>query len=437
MSIQESILKILSSFPDGASLEDIRAQLNEMVSKRTVQRHLSLLVEEGKINAIGQARARLYVLPKTKIPLSAKASLLLSKMQEPLHMRKSVGYIREFLETYEPNVTYYLPLISRQHLHDIGKTDGDRPAGTYARQIYDRLLIDLSWNSSRLEGNTYSLLETERLLELSEISEGKDVEETQMILNHKVAIEFLVSSAETLEITRYTILNLHALLSQNLLGNPVACGSLRTIPIAIAKSRYTPIQVPQLLAEYFSQIIDKAKAIIDPFEQAFFLMVHLPYLQPFVDVNKRVSRLSANIPLIAKNLSPLSFVDVPQREYINGLLAIYELNQIELLHDVFIWAYERSCLRYSSIQHVMGKPDPFRMRYRVPIAAAVLEVVAGKMDKGQAIITIRKLAQALPASDQERFIETIEVELGGLHEGNIERYKISTAAYSEWKKQWR
>src|SRR4029078_12040630 len=103
---------------------------------------------------------------------------------------------------------------------DIGSSyDRKYPAGTYARHMFERLLIDLSWNSSRLEGNTYSLLETERLLKLSEIVEGKDLKETQMIQNHKEAIEFLVDSASDIGINRRTILNLHAILSYDLLGN--------------------------------------------------------------------------------------------------------------------------------------------------------------------------------------------------------------------------
>ena len=96
--------------------------------------------------------------------------------------------------------------------------DGERPAGTYARQLFSRLLIDLSWNSSRLEGNTYSLLETERLLHLGEAAEGKDAREAQMILNHKAAIELLVDQASETGFNRYTILNLHGLLSDNLLS---------------------------------------------------------------------------------------------------------------------------------------------------------------------------------------------------------------------------
>ena len=98
-----------------------------------------------------------------------------------------------------------------------------------------------------------------------------------------------------------------------------------------------------------------AAEIEDPFEQAFFLMVHLPYLQPFEDVNKRVSRLAANIPFIRHNLCPLSFIDVPQQAYVDAMLGVYELNQVELLRDVFVWAYARSCQQYVAVQQNMGQ----------------------------------------------------------------------------------
>jgi hypothetical protein len=232
-----------------------------------------------------------------------------------------VGYNRAFLDDYRPNDTFYLSPDTRQRLLECGRSpDGERPAGTYARQIFNRLLNDLSWNSSRLEGNTYSLLETERLLELGETAEGKDVLEIQMILNHKAAIELLVEQAEEVGFNRYTILNLHALLSDNLLGNPQACGRLRTIGFGIGGTVYYPLEVPQLIEECFQQVLDTAAAVKDPFEQAFFVMVHLPYLQPFEDVNRRVSRLAANLPLIRLNLCPLSFVDVPERAYVEGVL---------------------------------------------------------------------------------------------------------------------
>jgi Fic family protein len=321
---------------------------------------------------------------------------------------------------------------------ELGRSpDGERPAGTYVRQIFNRLLIDLSWNSSRLEGNTYSLLETERLLELGEAAEGKDAQEAQMILNHKAAIELLVEQAGEVGFNRYTTLNLHALLSDNLLGNPQDCGRLRAIAVGIGGTVYHPLEVPQLIDECFQQVLDTAAAITDPFEQAFFAMVHLPYLQPFEDVNKRVSRLAANLPLIRQNLCPLSFVDVPERAYIDGILGVYELNRIELLRDVFIWAYERSCARYSAVRQSLGEPDAFRLRHRALVAETVSEVVRGGMDKktATAFIQRRAVENMLPA-DQARFIEVVETEVMNLHEGNIARYRVRPSQYQTWRETW-
>ena len=169
-------------------------------------------------------------------------------VRKPVQHRRPVSYNRTFLDDYRPNATFYLSTQARQHLLDMGHTpDGERPAGTYARQIFNRLLIDLSWNSSRLEGNTYSLLETERLLELGEAAEGKEAQEAQMILNHKAAIELLVDQAEEVGFNRYTLLNLHALLSDNLLADPQACGRLRVRPVRIGGTVYYPLEVPQLI----------------------------------------------------------------------------------------------------------------------------------------------------------------------------------------------
>ena len=156
-----------------------------------------------------------------------------------------------------------------------------------------------------------------------------------MILNHKDAIEFLVGTAEDIGFNRYTILNLHATLANNLLADPTAAGRLRHIAVGIERSAFHPLEVPQLIEECFDQVLATASAITDPFEQAFFVMVQLPYLQPFDDVNKRVSRLAANIPLIKGNLSPLSFTDVPRDIYTEAVLGVYELNEYELLKDVF------------------------------------------------------------------------------------------------------
>jgi Fic family protein len=311
------------------------------------------------------------------------------------------------------------------------------PAGTYARHIAHRLLIDLAWNSSRLEGNTYSLLETERLLSAGETAQGKNALEAQMILNHKEAIEFLIASAQEIGFNRYTVLNLHALLSDNLLQDPTASGRLRTIPVGIGQTVFIPLEGPQRIDECFQQVLDTAAAIENPFEQAFFSMVHLPYLQPFEDVNKRVSRLAANIPLIQRNLCPLSFVDVPQPIYISAVLGIYELNRVELLRDVFVWAYQRSCARYSAVRQSLGEPDLFRTQYRLLIAETIADVVRQAMNKAKAVAFIRHCANAkLPTQDRERFVEVVETQLLSLHLGSIARYRLRPSEFDAWQALW-
>jgi hypothetical protein len=332
---------------------------------------------------------------------------------------------------------YYLTNTQRSRLMTLGQTaQGDQPAGTYARQILQRLLIDLSWNSSRLEGNTYSLLDTQRLLALGQAAADKSATDAQMILNHKEAIEFLVESAGEIGFNRYSITNLHGLLSNNLLPDPRASGRLRTHAVGIHRSVYTPLVIPQLIEENFDKLLAKADAIQDPFEQAFFGMVHIPYLQPFDDVNKRVSRLAANIPLNKQNLAPLSFVDVPQDLYIQGLLGVYELQDVALLRDVFLWAYERSCLRYAALRQSLGEPDPFRLRYRDDIRAQVTTIVIQGMKQPAARRQIESQAHQLPAADRAHFIEVVETELLSLHAGNIARYRIRPSEFVAWQAAW-
>ncbi|MDK9706253.1 MAG: Fic family protein [Desulforhopalus sp.] len=454
----ENIVKAVGIFTSGAGIEEIYSALEGRVPRRTLQRRLALLVEQKRLKKEGQARASRYHLPGTtdkanpreepdisvaggdvSIPLSPEGEEGKKAVRKPIQGRQPVGYNRTFLDSYRPNSTFYLPVETRQRLCEIGRSpEEQRIAGTYARQIFNRLLVDLSWNSSRLEGNTYSLLETERLLEQGEAAEGKNVMETQMLLNHKDAIEFLVEQAAEVGFNKYTILSLHALLSNNLLADPRACGRLRTIPVMIGGSVYHTLEIPQLIDECFGQFLTLASEIEDPFEQAFFSMVHLPYLQPFVDVNKRVSRLAANIPLVRRNLCPLSFLDVPDRAYIDGTVAVYELNRVELLRGIFFWAYERSCARYSAIRQSLGEPDPFRLRYRQQIKKLVAEVVRGCMDKRNAAHWIARRSEiALPPSDQSRFIEVVETELSNLHEGNFARYGLRPLEFADWQKVWR
>jgi Fic family protein len=444
----DEIERVLQAHPDGMSAPEIAQALSESRSDRTLQNHLRRLVKDGRVLRLSSGRwTRYRTRPAADvggaegptIPLSDRTAEIQRLVRRPVSAREPVGYRRQFLEGYRPNQTSYLTAAQRSQLARVitRPSDAAQPAGTYARTILNRLLIDLSWNSSRLEGNTYSLLDTRRLIEFGQQAEGRDQAEAQMILNHKDAIEFLAENAADIGFNRYTILNLHGILANNLLADAGAAGRLRHIGVGIGGSVYHPPETPQLIEECFTQLLATASAIDDPFEQAFFAMVHLPYLQPFDDVNKRVSRLAANIPFIKGNLSPLSFTEVPRDLYTQAMLGVYELNRTELLRDVFIWAYERSAARYTAIQQSLGEPDPFRLRYRDALRTLIGDIVRAGLGRASAARRIAAWTDDhIDEADRGAFQTAAEDELLALHEGNFARYGLRPAEFKAWRVAW-
>ena len=451
-----AILAVVEQHPGGVIRTQIGEMLPQRLAPRTLQFRLKNLVDAGRLVKVGEGRSARYRLPEpqqepdaapeapartddTIVPLSATSAVIRRYLSQPVAARKPSGYNRQFLDSYRPNVSFYLTPAERARLAEIGKANlAAAAAGTYAKQLLSRLLIDLSWNSSRLEGNTYSLLDTKRLVGFGEEAQGRDRQEAQMILNHKDAIEFLVGAADEIGFNRYTTLNLHGILAQNLLEDPGAAGRLRHIAVGIERSTFHPLEVPLLIEECFNQMLATAQAIDDPFEQAFFMMVQLPYLQPFDDVNKRVSRLAANIPFIKRNLSPLSFVDVPSSLYTEGVLAVYELNRIDLLKDVFLWAYARSAEQYAAVRQSLGEPDPFRFKHTAALREVVSRVVRGRNNRASAPSSIAAWAEENIAVDErERFRQVAEAELLSLHEGNFARYQIRPSEFAAWEEVWK
>lgn len=455
------LLEALQAHPRGLRRRDLQTLLGlEGLSAPEMRRYLAILAGQGLLHATGLTKDRSYhfgpagpepfpapawqrpepvrsVAPVAEDypPLSTEARQCRHELLRPLSQRTPVSYRREFLDAYQPNVTYYLPEPLRNRLHAVGGPKApQRPAGTYARQILQRLLVDLSWASSNMEGNTYSLLDTERLIAQGQAAEGKDLLETQMILNHKLAIEYLVDSAEGLSPGPYVLQNLHALLMANLLGNAMDEGSLRVAPVGIRGTSYIPIAVPQVIEETFRQILYTATAILDPYEQSFFLLTHLPYLQPFMDGNKRTARLAANIPFIRMNCVPITFMDVAPEAFTDGMIAVYETNQTALLREVFAYAYERSCARYGAIRSSLGEPDPFRLRYRNEIRDAIREAVLACASRAEAATQVQAYAEKhLPQEVQVRFRTVVETELSNLHQGNFARYQIRPSEFALWR----
>jgi hypothetical protein len=444
----QTILNIVLEHPDGIGISALENVLVRRIGKpmirRTLQRKLNRLIDDQQVSVTGKSVSFVYkpgaknavtplITTEPYVPTSAEGALVRDHVRQALMYRRPVGYQREFLEAYKPGKTWYLSESTRAQLHEMGRTPADElPAGTYARDILERLLVDLSWASSRLEGNTYSRLDTQNLIEFGRAAQGKDAQETQMILNHKAAIEMLIDDVDEVKFDAFTLQNLHAVLSQNLMREDAASGRLRRRPVEISGTVFHPLAMPQMLEDFFRLLLAKTEAIPDPFEQAFFLMVQLPYLQPFEDVNKRVSRLAANIPLIKHNLCPLSFIDVPQGAYVEGTLGVYELNQVELLRDVFVWAYERSCQRYLAITQIMVDPDPMKIQYRDALIEAVQTLVKGQCKPTEK--TIVKLARKfVPEPDQGGFARLLSEAVRQLHEGSVARYRLKRSEFLAWQ----
>lgn len=478
-SVAGHLLQSIHDASEGLGLAQLLA-LHPDVSRRTAQRWLAGWVAEGHVVALGEARARRYLGGRARasnvsgvnetegtpdhfpaaIPLSADSRDVLAYVNQPLAARKPVGYQRDFLLAYEPNVTWYLPAPLRRQLHNMGHTaQANAPAGTYSRAILNRLLIDLSWASSQLEGNTYSRLDTRALIENGQAAQGKAASETQMILNHKSAIELLVSnvadvtnvqsvegaasvagepraeqpgSAGSAGFDRYTLMNLHAALSENLLPNPADEGRIRQHTVEIGQSVFRPLSVPQQIEDALDMLLSKARQIADPFEQSFFMLVHVPYLQPFADINKRTSRLAANVPLFRANLCPLTFVDVPEAAYSRAILGVYELTRVELLRDVFVWAYERSTQEYLAIKQDLAEPDPLRLAYRDVIKQTIHSVVTCPAEDALHAIA-QAVAARVPEPDGAAVQSLIVDELRRLHEGVLARYGLRPSEFAAWK----
>lgn len=443
---KEDITSLLGKFPEGLSRGQISEELGFFINDKTLQRRLAALIADDKVTRTGIKKGtRYHSLPLRKetdgehlkdittTVFSPQSQKILKFLNTPLYSREKVSYNRDFLDAYTPNRSQYVPDKIREALFLQGKRfDQHLAAGTYAQQICQRLLIDLSYNSSRLEGNTYSHLDTQRLVEEGISAEGKVHEETVMIMNHKEAILFLVENAQDMVLGSLAIRNLHHLLSQDLLANPQACGNIRTLEVNIGQSTYQPLGNPHVLRELFELVLQKARKIKNPFEQSFFLLVHLSYLQAFEDVNKRISRLSCNIPFIKNNLCPLSFADVSKDDYTAALLAIYEKIDVQPMLELFAWAYSRSCKQYGVVRNSLGEIDAFRVQYRQQRKAIMGQIVRKDLHGSAAERLIDEYCQDQEISDIDRFTAMTLADLSTLHTGAIIGLGITEAQLDMW-----
>ncbi|WP_308142674.1 Fic family protein [Burkholderia pseudomallei] len=445
-SLPETILEYVARAQQagaaGVSAGAIQAQSGR--PRPTVNRALAHLVATGALERHGAGRSVTYRVPAAPLPPAAAPVVpvaggqayvspawsragrqLITALSAPLGTRHPVSYQRSFVDHYQPNVSSLLPAALAAQLYEMGKSKDQQPAGTYARKVLEQLLIDLSWYSSRLEGNRKSLLDTRALFEKGR-SESDDRDAT-MLLNHKDAIEFMVDAVPTEGITVPVVRNLQSLLMRDLLPDPADLGSIRQKIVNIQDTVYVPSQVPNLLEEALHAIVDKARSIRNPVEAAFFLWVNLAYLQPFVDGNKRTSRLAANMPLMLANCAPLSFLDVGQADYALAMLGVYERLDVTLAVELFDWTYRRSIAKYQAVVDAMGGPDPLRVRYREQLGEAIQQIVFFGVSLARALEAVE-----IPEADAAAFRTMLDTELAHLEAYNCARYRLPISKTQEW-----
>lgn len=207
----------------------------------------------------------------------------------------------------------------------------------------ERLSIDLTWKSSQMEGNTYTLLDTERLLKEKKTAEGKTLEEATMLLNHKVAIDFIISNSDIFEIlTVREIENIHYLLMKDLNVKP----NIRTELVGVLGTNYSPLDNEHQIREALTTMCNLVNTRENVFDKAFLILVILSYIQAFMDGNKRVARIVANGILINQKYCPISFRTVEPSDYKKAMLIFYEQNNISAFKEIFILQFKYAVESY-------------------------------------------------------------------------------------------
>ena len=333
MDMSREILQFLHYHPL-SSRDEIARGIGFEGSDATMKRLVATAIQDGDILVEGKARA-------TRYRLSAQAHLLMPLnldtyfAQDVDERQVQTSFNFDLIRTRLPMVTLFsneemaflqeLQVEFRQHVSEM--TDNE-----YRKEM-ERLGIDLSWKSSQIEGNTYSLLETERLLRESKTADGKTKEEAVMLLNHKDALRFILDHSDYLrELTVSHIEDIHQLLTKELSVDK----GIRRRRVGITGTNYHPLDNEFQIREAMRDTCDLINRKENIFEKALLTLVLLSYIQPFSDGNKRTARITSNAILIANGYCPLSFRSVDSIDYKKAMLIFYEQNNLFAFKQIFI-----------------------------------------------------------------------------------------------------
>jgi len=333
METQELILNYLKNNANSSSKE-IFEGLNAVVSYATVKRCLSKLLSENHITQQGNAKNSRYTLSPT-FNLFRPINLDEYYSKEIDEREILTGYnfslIPETLQDIALFTASELTLLNDLQ-HKFSKNIAQLSDFEYKKDM-ERLAIDLSWKSSQIEGNTYSLLETERLLKDKQTAAGKTKDEAIMLLNHKDAIDFLVANSDDfLSLNIAKIEELHSILIKELGVDR----NVRTRRVGITGTNYRPLDNEFQIREALQQTCDLINMRENIFEKTLFALILLSYIQAFTDGNKRVARITSNALLIAYKHCPISFRTVDSIDYKKAMLLFYEQNNLSAFKQIFI-----------------------------------------------------------------------------------------------------
>ena len=333
MTIDIEILQFLHYHPL-ANRAEIMAGLMKAPSDSTMKRLLSAAVKEGNIEKAGRGPATKYKLtPQAHVTMPLDLATYFDKDIDEREVQESFNFdlIRDVLPKVEIFTKEELEVLNAAQMEFKKNTEGMTEL-EYRKEM-ERLGVDLSWKSSQIEGNTYSLLETERLLKDKQTASGKTKEEAIMLLNHKDALDFVLDVPDYLkELSVHRIENIHSILTKELEVDR----NIRHRRVGITGTNYRPLDNEFQIREALEDTCTLVNGKDNVFEKAFLTLVLLSYIQAFVDGNKRTARITSNAVLIANGYCPISFRTVDSIDYKKAMLMFYEQNNIAAFKKIFI-----------------------------------------------------------------------------------------------------
>lgn len=333
MTIDIEILQFLHYHPL-ANRAEIMAGLTKTPSDSTMKRLLSAAVKEGNIETAGRGPATKYKLtPQAHVTMPLDLATYFDKDIDEREVQESFNFdlIRDVLPKVEIFTKEELEVLNAAQLEFEKNTEGMTEL-EYRKEM-ERLGVDLSWKSSQIEGNTYSLLETERLLKDKQTASGKTKEEAVMLLNHKDALDFVLDVPDYLkELSVHRIEDIHSILTKELEVDR----NIRHRRVGITGTNYRPLDNEFQIREALEDTCTLVNGKDNVFEKALLTLVLLSYIQAFVDGNKRTARITSNAILIANGYCPISFRTVDSIDYKKAMLMFYEQNNIAAFKKIFI-----------------------------------------------------------------------------------------------------